>query len=469
VDSALASLLSNKNNEKQKEMKTSIKLMLTASLLSVGFASSASAASADVYLTGSSAYRAAVTNAIGHLLNSPQAGFFGTAATATAPATTVGGSNEQLIKGTLINAAGSFPAGTMVYFHTVWTGSLSGLVVLTKGVPAASDYLPDTAATSAMTVGAGTSSSAGPSGGTLITDSGQLTVSFGADGALSDVFQSSTAYASPALVAANGSVLGVVPFVLVGNPDLAAYVGPTSGLKISNVNSTQLTQLFVAPVDLAQLTGNDSDQGTVLPVGRDADSGTRFTTFAETGFNQVGGAVLEPQQYQATQSGTSIDVSLYPAETLFPGTVAATAFSVGQGGYSSGGKLATALSISGTSGANSDNPSYLIGYAGESDATTVVNAGGKFLSFNGVVYGTTTGGAVSFNRTLIDEGEYTLWGYEHLYYKSGNANASILTALASQVRTKDAAVTGELISNMAVQRGYEGGPIAYVGVGNSTE
>jgi hypothetical protein len=131
--------------------------------------------------------------------------------------------------------------------------------------------------------------------------------------------------------------------------------------------------------------------------------------------------------------------------------------------------LATALSISGTSGANSDNPSYLIGYAGESDATTVVNAGGKFLSFNGVVYGTTTGGAVSFNRTLIDEGEYTLWGYEHLYYKSGNANASILTALASQVRTKDAAVTGELISNMAVQRGYEGGPISYVGVGNSTE
>lgn len=444
-------------------MKLFLKFIVAASLLTG--ASSLQAATVDVYITGSSAFRASVTNAIGHLLTSPQAAFVGSAGTGALAA-----SSQQLITGT---GTGALSSSNTYFFHTSWSGSLAGLVCLTNNINAATPFLPDTVTTSAMTVGSGAAGTF-PDGGTALSASA-ATTSHTADGAFSDVYQGSTAYVSPVLVQATGTVVGVVPYVLAGNPDTAAFVSADGKTKISNVSSTQLRGLFGSAVDLSQLTGNINDQGAVLPVGRNADSGTRFATFAETGFNPVGAAITQPQQYRVQTAGTSgyagsgIDVSLYPSETLFPGTTAAQVFNTGASGYGSGSGLAAAMSINGTSGANSDNPSYLIAYAGENDAATIVQAGGSFINFNGVSYGSISGTTVTYNRNLVDQGVYTLWAYEHCYYRNGNANASALTAVSNEIKSVDAPISGEFNSAMAVQRDYEGGPISFVGPGGSSK
>jgi hypothetical protein len=434
---------------KTPQMKLT-KFILSASLLSVAFAGMASA-QVVIRITGSSAYRAAVTNAVGQILNSPTAAYVGSS---------LSGGSQQLFIGTLKTATGSYAAGTAVDVVTSWTGSLSGLIALTSGSSVASPgFLSTTAnATSSMTVGTGATATSTSSGGTALTspvyDSNSANQK--ANFAFSDVFQSSTAYATPALATANtggdlAGIVGVVPFVFVSNPDTST--------SITNINSIQAQQLFDGGLAGSQLDGNDSDTNFYFPVGRDADSGTRFTTFAETGFNTVGGATTEPVQYQVVKSGSTVTVSLYPADTLF-----GTTYPAGTQGYPSGGNEEAALIIAGTSTA-SGTPGYAIGYLGESDSTNAVKAGCHFLSYNGVSYGSISGSTVTFNRALIDSGVYTLWGYEHAYYDTGASVGPIADQIAANVYSTDAIVAGELISNMYVSRGEEGGPIQYVGNG----
>lgn len=450
-------------------MKTTLKLMLAAGLLSAGFVGTASAQT-DVYLTGSSAFRNAVSNSIAHLLTTP---------VGVGDGSSFAGSTHQVFKGTI--------SGTTYYFHTCWTGSLSGLISVTNPTTAQNAYWPETAADTsgtALTPGTGADSSHGLSGGATVATATFTLSNHAADGAFSDVYITSTPYnVSSAKQAGGNKVLGVVPFVFVGNPDLKAFV-PT-GSPITNISAVQAKQLYAGGLDLAQLTGNDTDDansvGFAFPVGRDADSGTRFTTFAETGFNPIGGS-KQPTQYTVSTSGTSVLVDEFPVETLFPGTPQAQVFTLGQGGYASGGNEQASLNIVGTAGANSDNPSYIIGSLGESDAKTAVSQSNTannayFLSYNGQGYGTvtyttsgtTTTAAVTYNRTALKEGAYTFWGYEHEYYLNGNANATVLDSLATEVRTVDAGIAGEFTPNMAVQRDVEGGPISYVGIGNSTK
>ena len=471
-------------------MKKSLKLMLMTSLLAAGLARSASAATVDVYITGSSAYRGAVTNAIGHLLTSPQAAFEGSAGTGA-----VAGANQQLITGqpNATGIANGLTAGTTYFFHTCWSGSLGGLTTLVYNLRpnlpsgAAHAYLPDTVTVSSMSVGSGAAGTTADNGTALGSD--QTTIDSNsngrfADGAFSDVFQSSTKFQSvtltPATVAASNSdgIIGVVPFVFVANPDLTSFpvaAGGTFASNNPNMTATSAKALYSGGLDVAQLTGNATDDansvGDVLAVGRDADSGTRFTTFAETGFNPVGGT-SQPTQYNVTKSGSSIDVSEVPAGKLFAGTPAELDFSTGQSGYSSGGNERGALAVNGTSGANSDNPSYIIGSLGESDAIKIVAAGGpSYMAYNGVAYASspTTTSSNPFNRTLIDQGVYTFWGYEHCYLDPQTTNAAALNAIAKEVRSVDAPIAGEIIANMAVQRSVEGGAISYVGVGQSKE
>ena len=133
-------------------------------------ASMASAAT-TVRITGSSAYRAAVTNAILHLLNASsgiQAVYtnFGSAA---APSS-LGGANQQIIHGFLTTG------GTEVYFKTSWSGSLSGLIALTTNSTTAQPFLStsnintsDSSQTAAP--GTGADGSHGPTGGKILRPS----------------------------------------------------------------------------------------------------------------------------------------------------------------------------------------------------------------------------------------------------------------------------------------------------------
>ena len=507
-------------------MKTSNKLMLTASLLSVGFASIASA-DTDVYITGSSAYRAAVTNAIGHLFTAnastdgtnPGTGAVLVSYTQNSANTAnVSNANQQLFDGFPTPASGITPLTTRVWIHTDWTGSIAGITALSDNIDPAPPsntnsyaFLADVTPTGSLTEGSVNTTTGvitNPSGGQSMLINA-ASVNHLADGAMSDVFQSSTAYTSPALTGANpdsqygtDGVVGVVPFVFVGNPDFAAYnesgatFNSNANGKIVNITATEANSLFGASQVLSQITGNASDTGTILPIGRNADSGTRLTTFAEVGFNPVGAAPQQPTQYEvvattATSGSppvttiTALKIDKYPGETLFPGTPAAQTYASGNSGYSSGGNEAIALSYSGTSTSlvTSGKKAYLVGSLGESDASTVVKNKGVYLDYNGVPYGVVTaysgtagsGGvptttSYTTGRVALDQGLYTLWGYEHSYYRSddGSTQTGILDSIAAEVTSTDANITGENIANMAVQRSFEGGPISYVGVGGSS-
>jgi hypothetical protein len=488
-------------------MKNSLKSLLAASILA-GFASAAQAATVDVYITGSSAFRGAVTNAIAQLLSSPTGAYEGNAAGGLASA------NQQIITG-VPNSTGTtagLTSGNTYFFHTCWTGSLGGLATLAYNVKptlptlfsggpvAANPYMKDTQGTgytfTAITAGDGQGTATGNvvSGGQFVsadeTSSTAVPATGFADGAFSDVFQTSTSLQkvslTPATVASGNSdgVVGVVPFVFVANPDLAnltiAAGGKFSASK-PNMTATTAQQLYGGGIFVPQLTGNSSDVNLTAPIevlatGRDADSGTRFTTFAETGFNPIGG-VNKPTQYQVqsgTFSGKTIDVSLYPGKNLFPGTAAEQDFADGQSGYTSGGNERGALAISGTSTSSSDNPSYIIGSLGESDSITIITSatsGPCYMSYNGVNYAdkVATSTSAPFDRTLIEQGDYTLWGYEHCYLDPNTNNTAVINAVAAQVRSTNALISGDQIANMAVGRAQEGGPISYTGVGSTGE
>ena len=446
-------------------MKPYLKFMLTAGLLAVAFTSAAHAVTtATIRITGSSAYRGAVTNAILNLMTpgSAQAAYVGTS---------LSGANQQLIEGPLVTTTGG--AGYLIV-KTSWTGSLSALVVLTTGANTVNPFLSTSNATASASAGPSTFG-AGATGGNSVSP-GTFDAAQTADIGMSDAFQGSTSFSSPALTGATvsgqpqQSDVGVVPFVWVSNPDAST--------NITNINSIQAQSLIGGGLQLSQFTGNTSDASTtVLCVGRDIDSGTRFTGFVEAGYSIIGLTNPPASQYAVTTTGsgtgiTAVSVDSYPTDTLF-GTV----YDRGTQGYSSGSGVAGGLSAHGTLSLPASapvgdpypdpadyyaGPCLLIGYVGESDGSTAVKNGGHFLSYNGVSYGSISGSTVTYNRNLVDQGVYTYWGYEHMYFPSGSAYSAIANAIAVQIASGDALVSGELLSNMKVKRAAEGAPIAHL-------
>jgi hypothetical protein len=181
-------------------------------------------------------------------------------------------------------------------------------------------------------------------------------------------------------------------------------------------------------------------------MGRDEDSGTRLTSFAESGFGVFG----SPVQYVATvSSGAITSIAPYQAQTIL-----GISYPAGHSGYSSGGTLATTLNSPVAAAArDSLNAKFaLLAYFGTNDANGV-NAGANNLTFNGVAY----------SADNVREGKYTFWGYEHLMYRStltGNAK-TVADQLAAQIKNTDAAVSGVLLSTMHVSRTTEGAVITH--------
>jgi len=198
---------------------------------------------------------------------------------------------------------------------------------------------------------------------------------------------------------------------------------------------------------LALLTGSTSDRttlgnvnigGSVVPnkpkqlfaIGRDADSGTRLTAFAESGI----GVNTTVVQYQATTSGTTIASHVY-----FPAaTINGVDYDTGNTGYNSGGTVAGLMRYS----SSATIGGYYVTYLGKSDATTALSTGSTgvgnavALKWNGVDYWNGT----SFNDTAVTEGQYTFWGYEHVIYGTLSGDAAVFApALAAAIKGTDAA------------------------------
>lgn len=341
---------------------------------------------------------------------------------------------------------GNFPGiGADTIIRCTWTGSVEGIRDL--AIPQTQNFLT-TAAFSAGT------SATGPSG-----SNERFGVPAGTDPALpkfafSDVFPSSSPYDVSNLTA---TTVGVITFVMVANE------GAPAGL--TNVTTQQFRALFASGFQPLNYFFPTSDTRNVYATGRNDLSGTRTTYLAEVGY---GISNVVAQWKPTVASGTMSALQLWPtgdganASSVWNGDVA------GNGGFSSGGTVATALGATSASvqlknaaGTNigSPVPLLVISAVGTSDALTAVNNGAKALSYNGV--GITPANPLSAGDVAkITEGAYTLWGYEHLIYKGtldGNEQAVYDQLTANIAGNLGAA--GIDVNLMHVSRDDDGGNV----------
>jgi hypothetical protein len=334
--------------------------MKTPTILLAGIAALAltNIAQADttIVLTGSTAYRGPTHLAIQSIL---PAGF----TFAYTGANFTGASQAIFTSGVSPNK---------LTIKTSWSGAVAGIQTVAQGLNV--NVLPDVT-TPAATV-AGTPS---------VTPG---TVAQVPDIAMTDNYQNAPGnpFKSPVLNVDN--IVGVIPFKWI------ASNGAPAGL--NNITPQLAHALFGAgSVALSTFTGSSSDEGiSVFATGRDPDSGTRLIAFAETSTSQP------VFQWQPTISGTAVTSHIpWP-----PITINGIDIQEGDGGYSSGGTLATTMTRTTLAGIGG----YYVTYVGLTDANTAVTGGAKELTYNGVPY--------SLNGVL--SGQYTFWGYEHLMYKS---------------------------------------------------
>jgi hypothetical protein len=368
-----------------------------------------------VHITGSTAFRSAVHNAITQIL---QPGF-----TYGYSGSTFSSASQAIFTGT------AYTNGINVIIKTSWSGSLAGIETVSQAVPSTvGTFLTNTTP----------QSTGGTSGAPAVYDPPLIP-----EVCMSDGFQATSQYPFPVLQA---HTVGVVTFKFLRNA-----AAPSS---LTNMTPLLAQALWInGSLPLSMFTGNSNDVNTIVyAIGRDPDSGTRKTAFLETGV-QTFVANLNPtivEQYQPTNAsgvvnkanpGAILGQAPWPAET-----VDNISFVLGDAGYSSGGDLAWAMRAS--------SPFIYVTYLGLSDSATAEAGGAVELSYNGIPY----------SDAAVQNGQYTYWTYEQLdylpSYGTTDANGKALAdSLAAQIISTNAAAVGELLSTMHVTRQQEGGPV----------
>jgi hypothetical protein len=175
-------------------------------------------------------------------------------------------------------------------------------------------------------------------------------------------------------------------------------------------------------------------------VGANNGSGGRALVFADTGY----GALKSTFNYK--YDGTNTFVPVVPDPNV---------------GYTSVGSIRADLSVSASQVIGEDGSTtvtgYALGYLSVKDAYSVTgNSGGALnLQYDGS----------AFSTNAVQNGTYTLWGYERISHRSGiNANltsfrGAITNALISNLGTGTGLV-GIPLQSMKVQRSVDGGPIS---------
>ncbi|MDR3401062.1 MAG: hypothetical protein P4L99_01085 [Chthoniobacter sp.] len=432
----------------------SLKFLAAATMLAGALVQQASATTQHIYITGSTAFRAAAIAAIGsvtHLGNTSGVngivanggtGNDTTYTNSTPPAgtSTTGTQNTTFIwEGGYITNSDS--STTPVTVCATFTGSTGGYE--TNMGSLAIPFLPDgssgtTANKSAYADAAGsipnlttftyTDSSSNSHNGfypTTVLVVPQL--NFG------DSFQSSTlftpgsiALGSPynttaTFVQGNDNPIGFVTFKWLASKNFPLGTGSTgvdqgtifgSGYRVSsiNVNSNSLINLFTGgSIPLSQLTGSTGDQTTQLfATGRNFDSGTRTITFADS---EIGTGTSVYQYEPASSGGVVVSQQPYPIVSV-DGLSTVT---LGNSGEASGGTLRAFLGLTLPSIGQPNFPitdegsdvtaAYYVTYLGTADASNGAVAGTAVeLSYKGV----------PFSAQGIYQGQYSFWSVEHI-------------------------------------------------------
>ncbi len=418
-------------------MKSFVKIAL--GLAAFAFIQPASA-STTFTITGSTAFRGALYDTIVALMG-------GTPSTSTATCkitTTASGTNTTAAAGrTAINAANTVTfqgsitgvnGGAPITVFCALSGSAAGLIAISSSTVLT--YAPATSAT------AGYDHVTYAATGTTAPGAAQF--------AMSDIFQNSVT--STKVTGLNETTVAVVPFVFVAN----------KGSTLTNItaqNARLLLNNGVVPQSF--LTGVATDTNNVYATGRDNGSGTRVTVLAETKF---GIANLVTQYFAVTSgstgSGSITSLRIWPTDnTNFPNADTSNA---GNGGYGSGGAIATLLGFTGgsvnildasgaTTTANDPNVA-VVGYLGAGDAAAAVTNGGVRLKYDGNVYDGSPAAIAS-----VQNGGYSLWCYEHLSYKGTPTGdeATLITKIKGAI-APNLGVNGIDLTTMATSRTGDG-------------
>jgi hypothetical protein len=369
-----------------------------------------------IHITGSTAFRNATVSAITNIL---QPGF-----TYAYSGTSFTGANQAIFTGTAITNSIS------VIIKTSWSGAAGGVQAVVQQLPITT-WLTNTTS----------QSTGGTQNAPSVYDSATP-----ADVSMDDGIQATTPLpntSSPVLTVQN---VGAVTFKFLKN------VGAPAGL--TNMTPLLAQALWAnGSLPLSMWTGNTNDATNfVYATGRDPDSGTRKTTFLETGIqNFVTGVTPSTVlQYEPTNASGQVNRNNTGAITgLTPwplDTVDGVQFALGDAGYSSGGDLAQAMKTS--------CPFILVTYLGLSDAATAEGGSAVDLTWNGVAY----------SDAAIQNGQYTFWTYEQLGYlpNYGTTSANgkrVADSLAQEIINVGASLAGELLSSMNVTRPQEGAPV----------
>ena len=352
-----------------------------------------------VRIVGSTAYRSQMNTALRNLIAGTSGAGYGYVGSSA------NGANQAIYKGTVSSQS--------VIYLTSLAGSTGGIQIVVQGLN--SNFLLPSATTSV--------------GGTASLPAG--TDSQPADCNMADTTQAATQFTSPLL---SCTKVGVLSFEWITNE------GAPAGL--TNMTPQLARALYASgSASLAMFTGVPGDDvRTVYAVGRDFDSGTRSATFAEMGISNI-----DPvNQYQLTISGGEITAAtIWPPYTLLGLPVVE-----GNGGYNSGGTLATAFGNPSNNDPGSTDDNVYVAYVGTSDSANAVAAGARALTYNGVPY----------SIQAIQEGSYAYWNYQYVCYRATltGPKKTLADALAVRIRDFDALIK---LNTMRVVRNNDGGVI----------
>lgn len=415
-------------------------------LLSLPVLLTGQATAADFYITGATAFRTAAIKALAASFN--PTGF----TAGYSEGTSLTGANKSVLRGTLGNIAGT------TTIHCTWSGSVEGIRALALNEDVS--FISDVPTVAANADGTGGGAIASP---TLTPAKAQL--------AFSDVYKSSTPYATATLFPNNSNV-GVVAFTWVAHKSSAAA--------LTNVTTQSARAMFIQGFQpLSLFTGLDADQSSyVFLTGRNDGSGTRTTFLAETGFP----IARTLNQYKSDSNGTSLTkLQVWPTGDGSNASTIWNTDTAGNGGYSSGSGLTnvmkaasndvTVYEADGTTVSFEPAQVSIIGYQSTKDANDSLAGGngngGRVLGYNGFTVSYTGSDISAASRKAIVNGQYTMWGYEHLYSRTAinfNVPANDLDRLYKVIRdgcnATNLSNSGIPLSEMMVSRTADGGVVA---------
>jgi hypothetical protein len=339
-----------------------MKKILTIAALGGLFAASTLQAQVNIYIAGSTAFRANVFRAV-------QYAFDGHASTSINPANASTGTGVYTAQGKMTPIFGN----QTVTIYASFNGSVQGL----------EDLLNSTSITFTNITPGGAAVQAVP------------TITF------SDVDKSSTLAANAAVTETHVAVL---PFVYCRNP-----LTPTT---VTNITGHQLQSLWAnGLLKLSMFTGNTNDDASVMYVtGRNKDSGTRVCGSSDAYYTGV--PILYGFNTTAPNTWTIMNQNLSGALYGF--------------GYSSGGNEATALTNQLASGpcVGYLGLNDALTVTGSASTGAPKNNGGgncSIIAYDGFLpmnnYTISTSGSPTLvpaypDFTPIFEGQYSFWSYE---------------------------------------------------------